>query len=343
MSRRPRHSRVVFPVRKPSSRWRRRLPWLLLLLVVVVLYRSLLQSLVLPPEGVRLKVPRGSSWSFVAGQLAEKDLIAHGISLRLWLMLRPGDEVLRSGTFILRPPMTLDQLVRRLAEAPDGTPPLVLLEGMRYRDLAAMLGERKDVRQELPTLSVPDMLAAVGAEETHPEGLFAPDTYDIEEGERDIDILRRLYLRQKRILAEEWAGRASGLPYKSPYEALIMASIIEKETGSADERAQIAGVFIRRLDKGMRLQTDPTVIYGQGENYRGDITRAHLRQMTPYNTYRIDGLPPTPIAMPGRASIHAALHPAEGDALFFVADGRGRHIFSATLDEHNRAVNRYQR
>jgi len=188
-----------------------------------------------------------------------------------------------------------------------------------------------------------EILAAIGAEEKHPEGLFAPNTYVIEEGERDLDILRRLYQRQKRILAEEWAGRESGLPYNNAYEALIMASIIEKETGVAEERAQIAGVFVRRLQVGMRLQTDPTVIYGVGERYKGDITRAHLREDTPYNTYRRAGLPPTPIANPGRAAIHAALHPAEGDALFFVATGDGRHIFSATLAEHNRAVNRYQR
>lgn len=329
--------------RTPRQRRFRRLFWLTLLLAGIMLYRTLLLSFGLPPEGQRLKVPRGSSWSTVASQLADAGLITHPLSLRLWLWLRPGEEVLRSGVFILRPPMTLDQLVQRLAEAPDGTPPLVVIEGTRFRDLRVLLVERDDVRQALTGLSDAEVLAAIGTEESHPEGLFAPNTYVIEEGERDIDILRRLYLRQKRILAEEWARRASGLPYDNPYEALIMASIVEKETGVAAERAQIAGVFVRRLEKGMRLQTDPTVIYGLGEKYAGDITRAHLRALTPYNTYRIDGLPPTPIAMPGRAAIHAALHPAEGDAVFFVADGKGRHIFSATLDAHNRAVNRYQR
>lgn len=326
--------------RKPV--WRR-LFWLTLVLAIVLLYRTLLQSLTLPPEGQRFKVPRGSSWSSVAQELSAAGLITHPLSLRLWLWLRPGEEVLRSGTFILRPPMTLDQFVQRLAEAPDGTPPLVLIEGNRFRDLLALLSAREDVRHGLTGLSDSELLAAIGAEEAHPEGLFAPNTYVIDEGERDIDILRRLYLRQKRILAEEWAGRAAGLPYQSPYEALIMASIIEKETGVASERARIAGVFVRRLQKGMRLQTDPTVIYGLGDAFRGNLTRAHLRQESPYNTYRITGLPPTPIAMPGRAAIHAALHPAAGEEIFFVADGQGRHIFSATLEEHNRAVNRYQR
>lgn len=327
----------------PRTPRRLRLFWVVFVLLAILLYRTVLQSFELPPQGYRLKVPRGSSWIHVAEQLAEQGFITSAMSLRAWLMLRPGEEVLRSGVFVLRPPMTLDQLVQRLAEAPDGTQPLVLIEGERFKDLRKKLEGREDVRQAMSSLTDAEILAAIGAEEKHPEGLFAPNTYVIEEGERDLDILRRLYQRQKRILAEEWAGRQSGLPYNNAYEALIMASIIEKETGVAEERAQIAGVFVRRLQVGMRLQTDPTVIYGVGERYKGDITRAHLREDTPYNTYRRAGLPPTPIANPGRAAIHAALHPAEGDALFFVATGDGRHIFSATLAEHNRAVNRYQR
>lgn len=327
---------------QPRSRWRR-LFWLALLVAGVMLYRTLLQSFTLPPEGYRFKVPRGSSWISVAEALSQEGFITHPLSLRLWLWLRPGEEVLRSGVFVLRAPMTLDQLVQRLAQEPDGTPPLVLVEGATFANLRAMLMGREDVRQAMAQLSDAEVLAAVGAEEHHPEGLFAPNTYVIDEGERDIDILRRLYLRQKRILAEEWAGRASGLPYGSPYEALIMASIIEKETGVAGERARIAGVFVRRLEQGMRLQTDPTVIYGLGDAYKGNLTRAHLRQLTPYNTYRISGLPPTPIAMPGRAAIHAALHPDDSKAIYFVADGHGRHVFSETLEAHNQAVNRYQR
>lgn len=327
----------------PRTPRRLRLFWVVFVLLAILLYRTVLQSFELPPQGYRLKVPRGSSWIHVAEQLAEQGFITSAMSLRVWLMLRPGEEVLRSGVFVLRPPMTLDQLVQRLAEAPDGTQPLVLIEGERFKDLRKKLADREDVRQAMSSLTDAEILAAIGAEEKHPEGLFAPNTYVIEEAERDLDILRRLYQRQKRILAEEWAGRESGLPYNNAYEALIMASIIEKETGVAEERAQIAGVFVRRLQVGMRLQTDPTVIYGVGERYKGDITRAHLREDTPYNTYRRAGLPPTPIANPGRAAIHAALHPAGGDALFFVATGDGRHIFSATLAEHNRAVNRYQR
>lgn len=329
------------PAPPPRRRFFKR--WMFLALLLVLTYRTLLQSFDLPPEGYRLKVPRGSTWVSVAGQLSDAGFITTSLSLRFWLWLRPGDEVLRSGVFVLRPPMTLEQLVQRLAEAPDGTQPLVLIEGENFRELRAKLKGRDDVRQVAAGLRDDELLAAVGAEEAHPEGLFAPNTYVVDDGERDLDILRRLYLRQRRILAEEWAARAPGLPYRTPYEALIMASIVEKETGNAEERAQIAGVFVRRLQKGMRLQTDPTVIYGQGEAYRGDITRAALRDNNPYNTYRHAGLPPTPIAMPGRAAIHAALNPADGDALFFVANGQGRHIFSATLSAHNQAVNRYQR
>jgi len=336
------HVRPRNPV-APRPKRRVRVFWGVLVLLAILVYRTLLQSFDLPPQGYRLKVPRGSSWVGVAEQLAEQGFITSALSLRLWLMLRPGEEVLRSGVFVLRPPMTLDQLVQRLAEAPDGTQPLVLIEGERFRDLRKKLSDRDDVRQAMTTLTDDEVLGAIGADEAHPEGLFAPNTYVLEEGDRDLDILRRLYQRQKRILAEEWAGRQSGLPYNNAYEALIMASIIEKETGDPAERAQIAGVFVRRLQVGMRLQTDPTVIYGLGERYKGDITRAHLRMDTPYNTYRRAGLPPTPIANPGRAAIHAALHPAEGDALYFVAGKDGRHVFSANLADHNRAVNRYQR
>lgn len=328
---------------KTAGRKRRWLIFVVALVVALTAYRVLLLSVSLPTEGVKLRVARGSSWQQVAEQLSSQGIIHSQWSLRAYLLLRPGDEVLLPGVFNFRPPLTLEQLVARLSQAPDGTPAMLVVEGTRYRDLLATIAARDDVRHGIANMTDAEVLAAIGAEEKHPEGLFAPDTYVMDDDTRDIDILRRLYLRQKRLLAEEWAGRAAGLPYKTPYEALIMASIIEKETSRRDERTQVAGVFVRRLKMGMRLQTDPTVIYGMGEAYRGNITRKDLRALTRYNTYRIDGLPPTPIALPSRASIHAALHPADGDAIFFVADGQGRHIFSATLKDHNNAVNKYQR
>lgn len=186
------------------------------------------------------------------------------------------------------------------------------------------------------------ILKSIGAEETHPEGLFFPDTYYFSNGMSDLEILKRAYHAMRTKLNEAWTQREPGLPYKSPYEALIMASIIEKETGRAEERKIIAGVFVNRLRIGMRLQTDPTVIYGMGERFDGNIRRKDLQEDTAYNTYTRSGLPPTPIAMPGMASIEAALHPAKTQALYFVGKGDGSHVFSNTLAEHNRAVAKYQ-
>ncbi|SUC18602.1 aminodeoxychorismate lyase [Proteus mirabilis] len=178
---------------------------------------------------------------------------------------------------------------------------------------------------------------------THLEGWFAPDTYHYTAGTTDIAILKRAYQQMEKTLEEEWLKRDSDLPYKSAYEMLIMASIIEKETGIDAERTKVASVFVNRLKRNMRLQTDPTVIYGLGDKYRGTIYRSDLNGYTPYNTYQIDGLPPTPIAMPSVASIKAAAHPADTRYLYFVADGTGGHKFSTTLAEHNKAVAQYRR
>ena len=176
-----------------------------------------------------------------------------------------------------------------------------------------------------------------------PEGLFFPDTYFFEKHTSDVALLKRAYDKMQRVLQQEWLNKAEGLPFKTPYEALILASIVEKETAAAAERPIIAGVFTRRLEQNMLLQTDPTVIYGMGDSYQGDIGSQDLTTATPYNTYVISGLPPTPIAMPGRDAIYAALHPAQGDSLYFVARGDGTHVFSATLKDHNLAVDSFQR
>ncbi|KXK71685.1 aminodeoxychorismate lyase, partial [Pseudomonas monteilii] len=175
-----------------------------------------------------------------------------------------------------------------------------------------------------------------------PEGRFFPDTYRFVRGMTDVELLQQAYMRLDEVLAKEWAERTTDLPYRDPYQALIMASLVEKETGIPQERGQIAGVFVRRLRLGMMLQTDPTVIYGMGERYNGKITRADLREPTPYNTYTITGLPPTPIAMVGREAIHAALNPSDGTSLYFVARGDGSHVFSDDLDDHNSAVREFQ-
>jgi len=192
-------------------------------------------------------------------------------------------------------------------------------------------------------MSDAELLQAIGAQESHPEGLLFPDTYFYAPHTSDLGVLRRAYRLQHEKLLAAWETRAAGLPYRTPYEALIMASIVEKETGAAFERPQIAGVFLNRLRLGMRLQTDPTVIYGLGEGFDGNLRKVDLQRDTPYNTYTRAGLPPTPIAMPSAAAIQAALNPAKTDALYFVARGDGTHVFSSNLDAHNRAVNRYQR
>ncbi len=186
------------------------------------------------------------------------------------------------------------------------------------------------------------LMKELGKPDHHPEGWFAPDTYAYVRGDTDLELLDRALADQEQILEQAWEERAEGLPLDSPYEALILASIVEKETAVPDEREEIAGVFVNRLNQGMRLQTDPTVIYGIGDDYEGNIRRHHLQQDTPYNTYRRAGLPPTPIAMPGEASIRAALNPADTEALYFVARGDGTHVFSRTLEEHQQAVREYQ-
>ena len=222
--------------------------------------------------------------------------------------------------------------------------PLTLVEGSTAVQALQMLQAQTLLQHTLQSDETPASIATrLGIENGQLEGWLFPDTYYYVKGSSDWDILQRAYRRMQEILTEEWQQRAMGLPYETPYEALILASIIEKETAVADERGQIAGVFVRRLQQGMRLQTDPTVIYGLGSAFDGNIRRKHLRQSTPYNTYVIRGLPPTPIALPGREAIHAALQPTPGDSLYFVARGDGTHVFSATLAEHERAVNQHQR
>jgi UPF0755 protein len=209
--------------------------------------------------------------------------------------------------------------------------------------MRAVIDAHPALRHETRELSDAQILERLGAQERHPEGLFFPDTYLFARGSSDLDLYRRAYDSMRKRLDDAWAARAPNLPYKSPYEALIIASIVEKETGQASERPMIASVFVNRLRKGMLLQTDPTVIYGMGLAFDGNIRKRDLQTDTPYNTYTRVGLPPTPIALPGAGSLMAALAPASSDALYFVARGDGTSQFSNSLPEHNRAVNQYQR
>ncbi len=220
---------------------------------------------------------------------------------------------------------------------------VTLVDGWNIRQVRAALGRAQPLLHETGQMSDAELMAALGFPGQHPEGRFLPETYVYQRGDSDLDVLRRAHAALEKELAEAWAARSDDLPLASPYELLTLASIIEKETGLASERPQIAGVFARRLKLGMRLQTDPTVIYGIGSSYDGNIRKVHLTTDTPYNTYTRAGLPPTPIAMPGRDALRAAAQPAAGDALYFVAvgDGSGSHVFSASYAEHNAAVARY--
>jgi UPF0755 protein len=250
---------------------------------------------------------------------------------------------LKVGVYTLDRPMTPLELYAKIQRGDVTTATVKFIEGKNWREVRAVLAAQPLLKNDSAGMSDAELMQAIGAEEIHPEGLLFPDTYVYAPHTSDLEVLRRAYRLQHEKLMAAWETRAPGLPYQSPYEALIMASIVEKETGAASERPQIAGVFINRLKRGMRLQTDPTVIYGLGEHFDGNLRKVDLQTDTPYNTYTRAGLPPTPIAMPSEAAIQAALNPAKTDALYFVASGNGTHVFSSNLDAHNRAVNRYQR
>lgn len=250
---------------------------------------------------------------------------------------------IKAGSYEVEEGLTALALLDKLTRGDVTQTELVLVEGKTFRQFRTLLNEHPDLAHDSQKLSDEKILKLLAAKETHPEGLFFPDTYLFNKGSSDLDVLRRAYKAMQSKLAATWEKRESTLPVKTPYELLILASIVEKETGIPADRPQVAAVFVNRLRRGMLLQTDPTVIYGMGADYHGDIRREDLLEPTPYNTYVNKGLPPTPIAMPGKAAIVAALHPAEGDALFFVARGNGRHAFSATLSEHEKYVERYQK
>lgn len=323
--------------------------FLLLMLVATVggwLYldyeRFCATPLALPDKGVVYVVRTGTGVTTLARDLKDQGRIDN----ELWLMVlaRQTDLAVRiqAGEYQIPAGATPEELLRLFASGRVIQHGLTLVEGWSFRQARAAIAASPVLVQTLAGLTDAEIMARLGHKDEHPEGRFLPDTYRFPRGTTDREFLSRAYRAMEGALAAEWAGRASGLPLTSPYEALTLASIVEKETGLAEERPRIAGVFVRRLQKGMRLQTDPTIIYGLGEAFDGNLRRVHLTEDGPYNSYTREGLVPTPICLPGRAALHAALHPADGNELYFVARGDGGHQFSASLDEHNRAVRRYQ-
>ncbi len=289
-----------------------------------------------------IDIPRGTSLLVLAQRLTDQGILRHPYYFIALAYFQGGQSRIKAGEFELTATMTPPQMLQRIMSGQVVEYSITLVEGWTYQQaLAAIDAHPRFGGDGLAQLSGEMLMTQLGRPGEHPEGRFFPDTYRFPGKTRGLAVLSRALERMERILADEWAQRRADLPISTPYEALILASIIEKETAVAAERPQIAGVFVRRLQQGMRLQTDPTVIYGLGDRFDGNLRRADLREANPYNTYLIKGLPPTPIALPGRDAIRAALHPQNGDSLYFVAKGDGSHEFSGTLDAHNQAVRRY--
>lgn len=315
---------------------------LVLLLVTAALatgawlqYRQFTSTpLQLEPQGMVLTVHAGDSLGLVLARLEKQGITQRGWRWRL--LNRLHGMTIKTGEYQLPPGTTPIRLLDILAAGKVISYRFTIIEGWSVRQLLAALAADPVLQSTLTNTT--DLGAAPGLPEANPEGWFLPETYSFVRGDTDLQLLQRAYNAMQKALAEAWAGRDIGLPYETPYELLTMASIIEKETSLEAERADIAGVFVRRLAENWRLEADPTVIYGMGEAYQGDIRRGDIKRDTPYNTYTRRGLPPTPIALPGRASLWAAAHPAAGEAMFFVATGQGGHTFSSTLEDHNKAV-----
>ena len=336
----------------PAQSWLGRLGhWLKWLLILAVLsvggalggigwYAT--QPVALNNSPLDFEVTPGSTLKSAARQIE-----AAGVGVQPWLLVTIGrlarlDANLKAGSYMVETGVTPWQLLQKLTKGDTSEAEIAFIEGWTFRQMRERLNAHPDLRHDTEGLSDADVLRLIGASELHPEGLFFPDTYLFSKRSRDVDVLARAHRAMQRKLAKEWEGRELNLPYQNPYQALTMASIIEKETGRASDRPMIASVFVNRLRLGMRLQTDPSVIYGLGERFDGNLRKRDLLEDTPYNTYTRAGLTPTPIAMPGMGSLRAALHPAQSNALYFVAKGDGSSHFSSSLEEHNRAVARYQ-
>lgn len=323
--------------------------WLLVLLMVPVLVAALAAAWLFRPlviEGqpaLELAIEPGMSPRAVAVAVVAAGAHTQVDVLWWWFRLSGDARRIRAGNYDIAPGTHPVELLSKLVRGDESLKSVSIIDGWSFRQVRDALARAPDLQQTLPTLSDSELMARLGKPGVAPEGRFFPDRYTYGKNTTDMAVLRRALHAMDGHLERSWAQRSSNTPLRSPDEALVLASIVEKETGRAADRGQIAGVFTNRLRMGMRLQTDPSVIYGLGDAFDGNLRRSHLQADTPWNTYTRAGLPPTPIAMPGKAALIAAVRPESTQAVYFVARGDGTSQFSATLDEHNRAVNRYQR
>ncbi|MCZ2095111.1 MAG: endolytic transglycosylase MltG [Anaerolineae bacterium] len=330
----------------PRGRFARLLTLTLLLVVGACAWgwhAFMVRPLEFASSPVRYTVPKGASVRAVAAGLRALGVGVSPTQLWLWYKLRRYDGRLKAGTYGLAAPLTVDALLDKLVRGDVLLTEIRFIEGWTFRQMRDAVDAHPDLAHDTRGLAEATLLGLVGAQESRAEGLFFPDTYAFSPGVSDVEIYRQAYRRQQLALRAAWEARDPSLPYATPYEALVLASIVEKETGRAADRDKIAAVFVNRLRRGMMLQSDPTTIYGMGERFDGNLRKRDLQADSAYNTYTRAGLPPTPIALPGKASIEAALAPANVSALYFVARGDGTSEFSDDLSSHNRAVSRYQR
>ncbi len=316
-----------------------------LLVVAITVYQLLSfqhDEIPLSKQEVKFLIKPGSNIKSIAQELALQKIINDPWLFILLARVKGVETRVRAGEYRIDSSLTADELLETFIQGNAIQYSFTVIEGWSFRQMLTAIHEDSVIEQTLKGKTDREIMTLLGYPEQHPEGLFFPDTYRFPKGTSDIDFLRRAYQVMQKHLAREWEQRGSDLPLKSSYEALILASIIEKETGVDFERPLIGGVFTQRLKRKMRLQTDPTIIYGLGEDFDGDIRFRDLKRDTPYNTYLYAGLTPTPIALPGLEAIRAALHPAHTEALYFVSKGDGTHHFSKTLEQHNAAVSRYQ-
>ena len=312
---------------------------------VLIGYRTLFSEIRLlsaDSTPVKIEVVAGSSLSRVAMELSKAGYLSSPTLFKLWARLQGAENSIQTGEYELSAGITPAQLLDKIVRGDSVQYRITLVEGWTFQQALEALWSAENIRSSLNNSSPTEIAQRMNLDYENPEGLLYPDTYFYTKGTLDIELLLRANERLDTVLSQAWESRLGALPYANSYEALTMASIIEKESASNSERALIAGVFVARLNLGMRLQSDPTTIYGMGDRYVGNIRRADLLEQTPYNTYRIDGMPPTPIALSGKESIVAALNPSASDYLYFVARVDGSHQFSRTLEEHNAAVREHQ-